>query len=180
LSPLDVEEGVTRMGKRTEENMKAAFAGESQAHVKYLVFADRAEREGMSRIAALFRAASFAEQVHATTHLKVLKGVGSTADNLEAAIQGETYEFTEMYPDFEATAVAEEEKGAQRSIQWAMSAEIVHAALYKRAKEAASSGVDAEMGPIFVCGSCGHTHEGEEAPEKCPLCGAARERFVAF
>jgi rubrerythrin len=168
------------MGKNTEENMKAAFAGESQAHVKYLAFAERAEREGMSRIAALFRAASFAEQVHATTHLKVLKGIGSTVENLDSAIAGETYEFTEMYPGFEATARAEEDKAAVRSIQWAMSAEIVHAGLYKRAKEAASSGVDAEMGGIFVCGACGHTHEGPEAPDKCPLCGAVKERFVAF
>jgi rubrerythrin len=172
--------GVARMGKKTEDNMKAAFAGESQAHVKYLAFAERAEREGMSRIASLFRAASFAEQVHASKHLRVLKGVGSTVDNLDAAIAGETYEFTEMYPEFEATAVAEEDKAAQQSIQWAMSAEIVHAALYKRAKEAAGSGVDVEMAPIFVCGACGHTHEGEDAPDKCPLCGAAKERFVAF
>lgn len=167
------------MGKRTEENLKEAFAGESQAHVKYLAFASRADRDGLPEVARLFRAASFAEQVHATAHLRVLKGIGTTVENLEAAIAGETHEFTEMYPAFEATAAEEEEKAALRSIQWAMSAEKVHAGLYDRAKRAAVEGRDAEMGPISVCASCGHTHDGE-APDKCPLCGAPKERFVTF
>ena len=167
------------MAKMTEDNLKAAFAGESQAHMKYLAFADKAEREGLPEIARLFRAASFAEMVHATAHLKVLKGIGSTAENLAEAIDGESFEFTEMYPAFEAVAALQEQKAALRSIQWAMAAEKVHAQLYGRAQEAVGKSRDTEMGPVFVCGSCGHTHEGD-APDKCPYCGASKERFVKF
>ncbi|MGE5620416.1 MAG: rubrerythrin family protein [Sphingomonadaceae bacterium] len=167
------------MKKMTEENLKASFAGESQAHVKYLAFAERAEREGLPNVARLFRAASFAEQVHATRHLQVLKGIGSTLDNLSAAIDGETFEFEEMYPSYMAVADAQGESTAFKSMQRANEAEKVHAQLYTRAKEAAAASRDVEMGPVVVCQACGYTAEGE-APDKCPLCGASKERFSKF
>ena len=167
------------MRKMTEENLKAAFAGESQAHLKYLVFAERAEREGLANVARLFRAASFAEQTHATKHLQALQGIGGTADNLAAAIAGETFEVEEMYPAYNAVAELQGETTALRSMQRALEAEKVHAALYTRAKEAAMAGKDAEIGPVVVCQSCGYTAEGE-APDRCPLCGAPRERFSKF
>lgn len=167
------------MRKMTEENLKAAFAGESQAHMKYLAFAARAERDGLPNVARLFRAASFAEQIHATSHLRELKGIGSTGDNLAAAIAGETFEFADMYPAYDAVAKLEGEAGASRSIRFAMEAERVHAELYTRAKEAVALGRDTEMGPVVVCGACGYTVEGE-APDQCPLCGAKKERFQAF
>lgn len=167
------------MRKMTEENLKAAFAGESQAHVKYAAFADRAEREGLTNVARLFRAASFAEQVHATKHLMALQGIGGTADNLAAAIAGETFEVEEMYPAYNAVAELQGEPAALKSMQRALEAEKVHAALYAKAREAAASGRDAEIGTVVVCQACGYTAEGE-APDRCPLCGAPRERFSKF
>ena len=167
------------MKKMTEENLKAAFAGESQAHVKYLAFADRAERDGLANVARLFRAASFAEQVHATKHLQVLQGIGSTTDNLAAAIAGETFEVEEMYAAYNAVAELQGEPAALKSMQRAMEAEKVHAALYSRAREAALGDKDAEIGAVVVCGACGYTAEGE-IPDRCPLCGAPRERFSKF
>ncbi|MHB1162160.1 MAG: rubrerythrin family protein [Chloroflexota bacterium] len=167
------------MKKMTEGNLKASFAGESQAHVKYLAFAERAERDGMPNVARLFRAASFAEQVHATKHLQVLQGIGSTTDNLDAAIDGETFEFEEMYPSYMAVAELQGETAALKSMQRANEAEKVHAQLYSRAKEAATSSRDVEMGQVVVCQACGYTAEGD-APDKCPLCGAPRERFSKF
>lgn len=167
------------MKKMTEQNLKDAFAGESQAHIKYLAFAERAERDGLASVARLFRAASFAEQIHATAHLRTLNGIGATAENLTAAIGGETFEFEEMYSAYVAVAKAQEEPKAERSFQRAMDAEKVHAALYSRAKEAVGQGHDAGIGPVVVCGACGYTAEGE-APDVCPLCGAKKERFVKF
>jgi rubrerythrin len=167
------------MNKETEQSLKAAFAGESQAHIKYLSFAARAESEGKGNVARLFRAVSFAEQMHAGGHLRVLGGVGGTADNLAAAIGGETFEVNEMYPAYIAQAVEQGEKSAQRSMTWALEAEKVHAQFYQRAEGAADSGTDVQMGPVHVCGVCGWTGEGE-APDRCPLCGAAKEKFVIF
>lgn len=167
------------MGKMTEENLAAAFAGESQAHVKYLVFADRAEKEGRTNIARLFRAASFSEQVHATNHLRALGQVGATADNLAAAIAGETFEVEEMYPAYLEVARLEGNDQAQRSMRSALEAEKVHARLYQEVKKSADAGADASLGTVQVCGVCGYTLEGE-APDKCPVCGAKKEMFRAF
>lgn len=167
------------MKKMTEQNLKDSFAGESQAHIKYLAFADRAERDGLAHVARLFRAASFAEQIHATAHLRTLNGIGSTAENLQAAISGETFEFEEMYLAYLAVAQAQEEAGALKSFQRANDAEKVHAALYSRAKEAVALGRDTEMGSVVVCGVCGYTHEGD-APDECPFCRAKKEKFVKF
>lgn len=167
------------MKKMTEQNLTEAFAGESQAHMKYISFAERAGRDGWSNIARLFRAASYAEQCHAGAHLRQLKGIGSTAENLETAIGGETFEFESMYPAYEAVAITEGEKGALTSIQRAMDAEKVHAALYTRARESVGGNKDVELGQMVVCPVCGWTHEGD-SPDACPLCGTKKERFVTF
>lgn len=163
------------MKEMTKANLSAAFAGESQAHVKYLVFADLAEREGLPNIARLFRAASFAEQMHATAHLKALSGVGSTVANLDSAIGGETFEFEEMYPAYLAVAKEQCEKPAEISMFRANEAEKVHAALYKRAKTFAEAKKDLDLTAIYVCEVCGWTVEGT-APEKCQLCGSTKFR----
>ena len=167
------------MGGKTTENLKAAFAGESQAHMKYRIFADAAEREGLKNIARLFAAVSFAETVHAMGHFRVLSGKSATAGNLETAIGGETYEVNEMYPGFIATADAEGDKAASGSFRFAIAAEKQHAALYARAREAAGAGKDFGIGAIQVCPVCGHTVEGN-APDKCPVCGAKKEAFRTF
>jgi rubrerythrin len=167
------------MKKMTEDNVKAAFAGESQAHVKYAAFAEKAKQEQKPNIARLFTAASFAEQVHAGAHLRVLKGVGSTVDNLDAAIGGENFEVEEMYPAFIAVADAQAEPAAKTSFARAMEAEVVHHALYAKSKDAAASGEDADLGDLWVCSGCGWTGEGP-APDKCPLCGAPASILVRF
>ena len=167
------------MKQPTEDNVKAAFAGESQAHLKYLAFAAAAEKEGLANIARLFRAASYSEQVHATNHLGVLKGVGRTADNLQGAIDGETFEVEKMYPEYIAVANEQGEKAAVTFFDAALQAEMVHAGLYKRAKEKAEGAQDLGYVPLQVCGQCGFTVEGE-APDKCPVCGAPKEKFVRF
>jgi rubrerythrin len=163
----------------TQANLEAAFAGESQAHMKYLAFADKAEKEGFPEVARLFRAVSYAEQVHATAHFKVLEGIGQTADNLQAAIGGETYEVEEMYPAFIAVAEVQEEKGAVRSNKFALEAEKVHAGLYEQARQAVLAGNDVALNTVHVCAVCGWTVEGD-APDRCPLCGAKKEKFVTF
>ena len=167
------------MHKMTQANLEAAFAGESQAHMKYLIFADKAEREGFPNVARLFRAVSYAEQVHATNHFKALKNLSKTADNLGVAIGGETYEVEEMYPAFLAVAELQEEKGAVRSNKWALEAEKIHAEMYGAAKAAVEGGKDAEVGQVYVCEVCGWTGEGEP-PDECPLCKAKKDKFVTF
>ncbi len=167
------------MRKMTQANLEAAFAGESQAHMKYAIFADKAEKEGYPEVARLFRAISFAELVHATNHLRELGSIGDTVANLEAAIRGENYENTEMYPAFNAVAKLQEEKGAMRSIHYALEAEKIHEAMYGEAKQTAAAGSDIQPAPVFVCPLCGHTVIGE-APDKCPVCGALKEKYRQF
>jgi len=167
------------MRKMTEENLKNALAGESQAHLKYLAFAEAVDKERLANVGRLFRANSFSEQVHATNHLRALGGIGKTAVNLEAAMDGENFEVTEMYPAYKLVA---ENQGEKTAVMWfsaALAAEKVHAGLYKKAKEAVDKGKDLVFFPIHVCSVCGFTVEGE-APEKCPVCGAPREKFVEF
>ena len=159
----------------TQDNLKEAFAGESQASQKYRAFANKAERDGFPNVAKLFRTASAAEQIHAEGHLKAMDGVGSTADNLQAAIDGETYEFTEMYPPMIELADADEHK-AKRMFNYAARAEAVHAKIYKMALEAVESGEDfAEE--FFLCPVCGHIELGAP-PESCPICGAKGKAFL--
>jgi rubrerythrin len=167
------------MHDMTEGNLKAAFAGESQAHMRYLAFADKAEREGFPNVARLFRAVSFAEQAHATGHLRTLGGVGGTAENLTTAIGGENYEVDEMYPAFIAVAELQGEKLALRSMNYALEAEKIHAAMYQEARQSVQAGQDVKMGTIHICEVCGYTVEGD-APDRCPLCNAPKEKFRAF
>ncbi len=167
------------MKKMTQENLSHAFAGESQAHLKYLAFAEKAEGENLPNIARLFRANSFAEQVHALNHLKALSGIGKTLENVQQAIEGEIFEVEEMYPAYLIVAKEQKEKQAETTINWALEAEKVHADFYKKAKENLEKGKDLSLQPIFVCSVCGFTVEGE-APEKCPVCGSPREKFREF
>jgi rubrerythrin len=167
------------MKQMTQDNLKAAFAGESQAHMKYTNFAERAEKDGRPNVARLFHAAAYAERVHASGHLRTLEGIGDTAANLKAAIAGETFEVDEMYPAYKATAEAQAEPKALRIMDWALKAEVVHAALYTQAHKAVSEGKDLEAFDIWVCTTCGFTMEGE-APGVCPVCGAKHEKFRKF
>jgi len=167
------------MRKMTQANLEAAFAGESQACMKYQIFADKAAQEGYPEVARLFRAISFAERVHATNHLRELGGIGNTMENLDAAIGGENYENTEMYPAFNAVAALQEEKGALRSIRYALEAEKIHEAMYAEAQQVVKAGNDIKSASVFVCPVCGHTVIGE-APDKCPICGVRKEKFREF
>ena len=157
----------------TEKNLKAAFAGESQASRKYQAFAKKAEEEGYTAAARLFRAASEAESIHAYSELRAMGAVKSTAENLQAAIEGETYEFTSMYPEFIKEAEAEGAKDAKRVFNLANEAEKVHAQLYKKALDSLAGKADTQY---YLCTVCGYIHENE-APEKCPVCGAPAKAF---
>ncbi|MBW1710057.1 MAG: rubrerythrin family protein [Deltaproteobacteria bacterium] len=158
---------------KTEENLKEAFAGESQANRKYLAFAKQAERDGYPQAAKLFRAAAEAETVHAHSHLRTLGGVRSTADNLAEAVDGETHEFKKMYPAMIETAKAEGEKSAERSFTYANKVEEVHAALYQKALDNLEDLTEADY---YVCSVCGYTCENEP-PKKCPVCGSKPQAF---
>lgn len=158
---------------KTEQNLRDAFAGESQANRKYLAFAQKADKEGYPRTAKLFRAAAAAETVHAHAHLRTLKGVGSTADNLKEAIAGETHEFKNMYPAMIQEAEAEGEKAALRSFSYANDVEEVHADLYQKALDSLDN---QEQVDYYVCDVCGYTCENEP-PEECPVCKAKKKAF---
>lgn len=181
------------MHDMTAANLRSAFGGESQAHMRYLIWADVAEKEGLPKIGKLFRAVSFAEEIHATSHFSVLKdvkgaflvdsmagfGIERTAENLKNALEGETFEINEMYPVYKNTAEFQGEKSAERSFLWAFETEKEHAKLFVRAKEAADQKKDLELKKLYVCGVCGYTHEGD-SPDKCPLCGAPKQKIKTF
>ncbi len=167
------------MKEITKENLKAALAGESQAHIKYLAFAAKAEQEGKPNIARLFTAIAHAEQVHAINHLKELGGLGDTVANLEAAIGGENFEVEEMYAAYLEVAELQGAKGAKRSMTYAIEAEKIHADMYGEAKKAAEAGEDWDIGEVYVCPVCGFTHIGEP-PDRCPVCNAKKESFKVF
>jgi rubrerythrin len=157
-----------------KENLQTAFAGESQARNKYMAFAKKADEEGFPQIARLFRAAAQAEFVHAQNHLRVMGGVQSTAENLKAAIGGENYEVTSMYPPFLEGAVAANDKRAQNTFRYALEVEKVHEQLYRNALE--SIGKPVESFDYYVCPVCGYTHE-RGAPDSCPVCGVLGSKF---
>ena len=167
------------MRRMTETNLNSAYSGESMAHMRYLVYGDVADSEGKPNIARLFRSIAFAERVHATNHYQELGAIGSSVQNLQVAIDGETYEVDEMYPAYKTVAELQGEKGAQRTADWAWQAERIHAAMYQKARQAAESGQDMDLGPMFICEVCGYTVEGQ-APDSCPLCKAPRDRFRQF
>ncbi|NPV59242.1 MAG: rubrerythrin family protein [Actinobacteria bacterium] len=157
----------------TMDNLKEAFAGESQANRKYLAFAAKADEEGYAQVARLFRAAADAETVHAHAHLRVMGGIGSTADNLKQAIEGETAEFKAMYPKMMEEAKAEGNDPAYISFANANAVEEIHAGLYQKALDNLGNN---EETVYYVCQVCGNTVEGE-APDKCPICGAPKKMF---
>ena len=161
---------------KTKENLDEAFAGESQANQKYRVFAKRAEKDGFPNIAKLFRLTSEAERIHAEGHLRAMEGINSTAENLKAAIEGETYEYTEMYPPM-LEAAEQEDHRAKIMFGYAVKVEAVHAKLYKMALEAAERGEDLSESNIYLCPVCGYIEFGDR-PEKCPVCGVRGSKFV--
>lgn len=181
------------MKKMTEQNLINAFGGESQAHMRYLHFANQAEIEKYFNVTRLFRAIAHAEYIHAGDHYKELKhldggfvansmaafGPGNTKKNLKLAIEGETFEIEEMYPVYLETAKFQGEKGAQRTFEWSYGTEKMHKALFERALCAIISNIDIILGAIQVCEVCGYTLEGD-APDRCPLCNATIDKFKTF
>jgi len=159
----------------TKDNLMEGFAGESQANRKYASFSDKAAEEGFSKVATLFKAASLAEEIHARRHLQVY-GIQGTLENLSAAIEGETEEFTHMYPEFIKQSQAEGNEDATRSFTFAMKAEQVHAGLYEKARAAVKAGKDLEVSKIFLCPVCGNVVL-ESAPGACPICGVPGKKF---
>jgi rubrerythrin len=160
----------------TNENLKEAFAGESQANRRYLAFGKKAQEEGRTQVAKLFRAAAEAETVHAMGHLKVMGAVKSTTDNVKAAVEGEHYEFTKMYPQFLKEARAEGNQPAAEFFRWASRVEEVHHNLYSEALKSLEKGQDMPATAIFVCSVCGNTVLGS-APDVCPVCGNPKEKY---
>lgn len=162
---------------KSEEDLMTAFAGESQANRKYLAYAKKADKQGFTHIAKIFRAAAAAETVHALNHFKAAEKINSTIDNLKDAIKGERYEFNEMYPAMIEHAKEDKNKKAEQTFTYAFEVEKIHDKLYTAGLEAVEKGEDLESQDIFVCPVCGFTVEGE-APEKCPVCGAKGSTFM--
>lgn len=162
----------------TFRNVRAACLGESQAYRKYLAFAKNTDREGYSQIARLFRAVATAEQIHACSHMDALQvqDVGSTKENLKNSIEGKFYEISHMYPAYIEQADKDGMKEASRSFVWALETEKIHEHLYKDAFKSIEAGTDLPVKDYYICEVCGYTAEGE-APKKCPICGAIKEKF---
>lgn len=181
------------MNDMTANNLRSAFGGESQAHMRYRIWGEKAEKDGFPTVARLFYATADAEEIHATLHFKALReqvgdfnvnsmagfGYGTTSENLEGAIGGETFEFTQMYPAYIAVAEMQGEKEAVSAMKYAIEAEKVHAELFTKAKEAVDSGKDLEAEKVLLCPACGFISlTGEE--ENCPLCNVKRELFKEY
>ena len=160
----------------TNENLKEAFAGESQANRMYLAFAKKAEEDGYPGIAKLFRATAEAETIHAHTHFRVMGNIKGTAENLRTAIAGEAHEFKTMYPGFLAEAEGEGNKQAAFSFKYALAVEEIHHGFYSEALDSLKAGKDIPETKISLCPVCGNTVKGD-VPEKCPICGVPGERF---
>ncbi|SEW14288.1 Rubrerythrin [[Clostridium] fimetarium] len=177
----------------TSDFLHSAYGGESMAHMRYLIWADMAKKEGFPNIAKLFEAISYAERVHASNHFNVIDGAtadatvpaggvfgtGKTVDNLQGAINGELHEVEQMYPVYLNTAEFQKETGAQRSFHFALEAEKMHVELFRQAQEAAKQGKDIELIAVYVCPVCGHTII-DNAPDNCPVCGAKKEMYHKF
>lgn len=176
----------------TEQNLISAYCGESQAHMRYLIFAKRAKDAGFPNIARLFTAVAHAEQIHAFNHYRnimmkgpqtttsgALFGSRTTPEDLQHGIDGEHHEVNEMYPAFMAVAKDQKEYGAEVTFRYAWEAEKTHAGLFAKAKEAADQKKDADLKQIGVCDVCGWTFEGE-APDQCPICKAKKEKFTLY
>lgn len=177
----------------TADFLRSAYGGESMAHMRYLIWGDAAEKEGMPNIGRLFRAVAYAEWAHANNHFHVLGeqkgdftvpagavfGIGKTAENLQGAINGELHEVKQMYPVYLETARYQAEKNAERAFHFALEAEKIHARLFQEAQEQAKLDKDIQMNTAYVCPICGYTETGE-APDVCPVCGAKKEKFKTF
>ena len=161
---------------KTDENLKAAFAGESQANRRYLAFARKAEEEGFTQVAKLFKAAAEAETIHALNHLRITGQIKSTLENLDTAVSGETFEFEKMYPSYIDFAKQEGNKQAAWSFDVANKVEKIHAKLYNKAIDALKNRKGLKKVDYYVCGVCGNTVEGAP-PDKCPICGTPKEKF---
>jgi len=159
------------------KNLKSAFAGESQANRRYLAFAKKADEEGLSQIAKLFRAAAKAETVHALNHLRIAGEIGMTVSNLNEAISGETFEYTKMYPQFLEVAKNERNKQAEWSFNVAKKVEEIHAELFQKTLNTLKNNEPISSADYYVCKVCGHTVENM-APEKCPICGSPRTQYL--
>lgn len=190
---MDVFEGGILMNAMTQDNLRSAYGGESQAHMRYRIWAQKAEKDGFPNVARLFMATSDAEQVHATLHFKALKdisgdfpvlsggvfGLGTTSENLQGGIDGEMYEATQMYPAYIAVAEMQGEKTAIQAMKYAVAAEQVHADLYTKAKELVDAGKDIEAEHIYMCPVCGFISlTGEE--DNCPICNAKKAIFKEY
>ena len=186
---------MAKLRDMTKDALLSAFGGESMAHLRYLVFSETAEKEGFKNVARLFKAIAFAEFIHAKNHLNRLKdyneaakvvsgtpiGPGTSSKNLGLAIMGEEYEVTEMYPVLIEVARFQGEKTVETSFKWALEAEKIHAKLYREAKKYVDEGRDWPVdGKIWICRVCGHTYVGKEPPEKCPICGASKDKYEGF
>lgn len=181
------------MHEMTATHLRNAFGGESMAHMRYKIWAQKAVEEGFPNVGRLFTAVSYAEQRHATNHFNELRdvtggfvcnsggifGVGTTADNLQGGIDGEMFEIKEMYPVYLNAARFQNEKGAERSFHYALSAEKIHAAMYERARQSVLEGHDVDLGPVRICENCGYTTEGD-IPDKCPICNVGKDKFRTF
>jgi rubrerythrin len=177
----------------TADFLRSAYGGESMAHMRYLIWGEHAEKQRMPNIARLFRAISFAEQVHASNHFRELGqhqggatvtagavfGLGSLVENLQGAIDGEVHEIEQMYPVYLQTAKFQKESGAERSFLYALEAEKIHAKMFKAAQEVARSAMDMELGDVHICPVCGYTGDGE-MPDFCPVCGVKKDLFKIF
>lgn len=177
----------------TADFLRSAYGGESMAHMRYIYWGEAAEKEGFGNIAKLFKAISYAEQVHANNHFRELNlakgdftvasgavfGVGSLVENLQGAINGELHEVDQMYPVYLEAAKFQDEKGAQRSFRFALEAEKIHAKLFQDAQNAAKEGKDLPLKTVNICPVCGHTIL-DEIPDNCPVCGAKKDLYVTF
>ncbi|MBF8983717.1 rubrerythrin family protein [Lutibacter sp. B2] len=177
----------------TADFLRSAYGGESMAHMRYLIWGDVAEKEGMPNIGRLFRAIAYAEWAHADNHFRQLGeqkgdhtvpagavfGIGKTEENLQGAIDGELHEVEQMYPVYLEAARFQKEKAAERAFHYALEAEKIHVTLFQEAQQAAKEGKDLDLGRVYVCPVCGHTVVGN-APDKCPVCGAKKEMYKDF
>ena len=160
----------------TNDNLQAAFAGESQANRMYLAFAKQAEDEGYPGIAKLFRATAEAETIHAHTHLRNMGKLKGTAENLQTAIAGEAHEYKEMYPQFLVEAESEGDSKATIGFRFAGAVEEIHHGLYTRTLEGLKVGKDLDAVYIHLCPICGNTMLGD-APDRCSVCGVPKDKF---
>ncbi len=177
---------------KTIDNLKAGIKGETTASAKYAAFAKKAMDEGKKEIAKLFEAASKAEAIHADNHRKVLEGMGekmdkvtpqfevkSTAENLQAAIDGENYEVSTMYPKFLKDAADEKADRAQRTFRWAQDTEKKHSEFYASALKALKTGMENTLPKSYaVCPVCGNTYDNAKADPNCAFCGTPKARFI--